>query len=357
MDRVIMYYNELLRSLNNNVQSRLKKIEGTKISGVDFENIVYDALIDIGVDEGQIQHSTQKFPDFVITDKETGRKFGLEVKKTDSKKWKVPGGSIFESLRNETDETYVIMAKLGGGFETRIRKYKECIEDLTVTHSPRFQINMELNEGEDYLTKNNAQDLLNMSEGPELNRRIRELLRSSKSTWYSEETTIAYSELSHEEKEKYLNDGVALFPEVVGRDYKNFTPWMVYKCLVWCGNVRDIFSAGGTVFYKGMYISAVMNRIISNFEKIAKRIIEMTVEEQVAYWGCVEVNNDEKLETWIDLVDSNLKFSTDLIKKNKLLSAFRNEDTESIKRKLNKLFIDELKTLAQNVWENNAPEV
>ena len=67
MDRVIMYYNELLRSLNNNVQSRLKKIEGTKISGVDFENIVYDALIDIGVDEGQIQHSTQKFPDFVIT--------------------------------------------------------------------------------------------------------------------------------------------------------------------------------------------------------------------------------------------------------------------------------------------------
>ena len=81
MDRVIMYYNELLRSLNNNVLSRLKKIEGTKISGVDFENIVYDALIDIGVDEGQIQHSTQKFPDFVITDKETGRKFGLEVKK------------------------------------------------------------------------------------------------------------------------------------------------------------------------------------------------------------------------------------------------------------------------------------
>lgn len=140
MDRVIMYYNELLRSLNNNVQSRLKKIEGTKISGVDFENIVYDALIDIGVDEGQIQHSTQKFPDFVITDKETGRKFGLEVKKTDSKKWKVPGGSIFESLRNETDETYVIMAKLGGGFETRIRKYKECIEDLTVTHSNDKQL-------------------------------------------------------------------------------------------------------------------------------------------------------------------------------------------------------------------------
>ena len=60
MDRVIMYYNELLRSLNNNVQSRLKKIEGTKISGVDFENIVYDALIDIGVDEGQIWLRSQK---------------------------------------------------------------------------------------------------------------------------------------------------------------------------------------------------------------------------------------------------------------------------------------------------------
>lgn len=355
MDKFITYHNELLKALNNNVQCKLETIERVekgKISGTDFENIVHDALLDIGVEEKQIQHSTQKFPDFIITDKDTGRKFGLEVKKTDSKKWKVPGGSIFESLRNEIDETYVIMAKLGGSYETRIRKYKECIEDLTVTHSPRFQINMELNEGMDYLTQNNAQDLLNMSEGPELNRRIRELLRTSKSTWYSEEAIVAYSDLSHEEKEKYLNDGVALFPEVVGGDYSKFTPWMVYKCLVWCGNVRDIFSAGGTTFYKGMYISAVMNRIISNFEKIAKRVMKMTVEEQVTYWKCAESQDEEKLGIWIELIENNLKLSNDLIKKNKALDIFRNEDSESIKRKMRKRFVDELENLANAFFDN-----
>lgn len=62
------------------------------------ENVTVEVLakicggMDIGFEGG--------FPgqDFVITDKETGRKIGLEVKKTDSKRWEVPGGSAFESI-------------------------------------------------------------------------------------------------------------------------------------------------------------------------------------------------------------------------------------------------------------------
>lgn len=53
-------------------------------------------------------------------------------------------GSIYESLKNDIDDTYIMMAKLGGDKpEVRLRRYEECIADLKVTHSPRFYLNME----------------------------------------------------------------------------------------------------------------------------------------------------------------------------------------------------------------------
>lgn len=66
---------------------------------------------------------------------------------------------------------------------------------------------MDLEEGEDYLTRNDAKDLLELS-GDDLNRKIRKLLRTQKSTWWSEGETTAFSDLSKEEKNIYLNEGV-----------------------------------------------------------------------------------------------------------------------------------------------------
>ena len=102
----------------------------------------------------QISHSTQKFPDFVIMDEQTGEKIGIEVKKTNDAKWEVQGGSIFESLKNDIENIYILMGKFGGTIpEARLKRYEECLQDLKVTHSPRFYINLDLKEGEDYLTQ------------------------------------------------------------------------------------------------------------------------------------------------------------------------------------------------------------
>ena len=97
--------------------------------------------------------------DFEEEDIQSGKKIGIEVKKTDSKKWEVIGGSIYESLKNDIDDTYIIMAKMGGDNpEVRFRKYEECIADLKVTHSPRFYLDMDLEKGRDYLSQNDAMD-------------------------------------------------------------------------------------------------------------------------------------------------------------------------------------------------------
>ena len=164
--KTMLAYLERLHSVTKDIESKLQNEKVgdktvKKMTGADFEEVVYDSLIKVGFKEKEISRSSQKFPDFVLEDPEDGDKMGVEVKKTDSAKWEVIGGSIYESLKNDIEDTYVLMAKLGGDKpEVRLRKYEECIDDLKVTHSPRFYLNLDLKEGEDYLTRNDAKDLL-----------------------------------------------------------------------------------------------------------------------------------------------------------------------------------------------------
>lgn len=325
-----------------------KKKEGKdigKLSGSDFEKVVYDSLIEAGFNKDSITYSTQKFPDFILEDKEDGVRVGVEVKKTDGVKWEVIGGSIYESLRNDVNDTYVLMAKLGGDKpEVRFRRYEECIADLKVTHSPRFYLNLDLEEGEDYLTKNNAKDLMVLP-GDELNRKIRQLLRTKKSTWWSGGETTSFSDLSKEEREIYLNEGIALFPQVFKGDYHEFTPWLVYSCFVWCGNVRDLFSAGGNKFVEelGIYVSAIMYRTLSNAKGIRQRILEMTDEEQKKVWGKTAETKEEGIETWIGLVEENIRISPDLIRNNMKLQRFQGSNDLEICLGVREIYINFLK--------------
>ncbi len=236
------------------------------------------------------------------------------------------------------------MAKLGGDKpEVRLRKYEECIDDLKVTHSPRFYLNLDLEEGEDYLTRNDAKDLLELS-GDELNRKIRKLLRTQKSTWWSEGKTVAFSDLPQEEKGIHLNEGIALFPEVFRGDYRKFTPWLVYSCFVWCGNVRDIFSAGGNKYVEDMhiYVSAIMYRALQNAENIRQRIVEMTEDEQIKFWGVSAEDISERIDKWLQLVEDNLKISGDLVTNNRKLSIYDNYEDEVICLSIKNVFMRKL---------------
>mgnify|MGYP000302306648 FL=1 len=199
---------------------------------------------------------------------------------------------------------------------------------------------MDLEEGEDYLTRNDAKDLLELS-GDDLNRKIRKLLRTQKSTWWSGGETTAFSDLSKEEKNIYLNEGIALFPEVFKGDYHNFTPWLVYSCFVWCGNVRDIFSAGGNKFIDDseIYVSAVMYRALENAQEIKLRIFDMTDEEMTKFWGSVIEDKVERVKYWLGLVQQNLRFSNDLMQNNLSLSIFNGMSVDKVKNELEKIYI------------------
>ena len=155
---------------------------------------------------------------------------------------------------------------------------------------------------------------------------------------------MAFADLPSEEKGIYLNEGIALFPEVFNGDYRKFTPWLVYSCFVWCGNVRDIFSSGGNRYVSSLqiYVSAIMYRALKNIGSIKQRIADMTKEEQDQFWGKSSENMDERLELWIGLVKENLKLSSDLIRNNKKLQLFEDYDDDQVCMSVKSSFIRKL---------------
>lgn len=326
-------FREMTENLQEKMRQEAKDGKVIKSTGAEFEKRVFHELRAVGIAPENITHSPQKFPDFVISIPETNEKIGIEVKKTDSDKWEVIGGSIYESLKNDTVETFIVMAKFGGEQpEVRIRRYKECIADLKVTHSPRVYLNMDLKEGQDYLTLHDSKDLTNLSDD-DLNRRIRQLLRTNKSTWWSGPETVSFSDLSPEEKDAYFVDGVVLFPEVFGGNYENFTPWLVYSCLVWCKNVRDVFSAGGNreiPEIDSILVSAVMYRTFEKISDIVQRIEELTEEEVNKFWKVRLAPDVDKKCFWLNLMKNNLRLSKQVIENNARLAMFHGYSNEEI---------------------------
>ncbi len=82
----ILAYIERLYGVTKNIEDKLQneKIgdkDVQKMTGADFENVVYDSLLEAGFEKEEISHSAQKFPDFVLEDLSDGEKIGVEVKK------------------------------------------------------------------------------------------------------------------------------------------------------------------------------------------------------------------------------------------------------------------------------------
>ena len=67
------------------IQTRAEIDDIKTMKGTEFEDVVFDALLQEGIKKENIFHSKQKFPDFVIIDEETREKIGVEVKKTNEK--------------------------------------------------------------------------------------------------------------------------------------------------------------------------------------------------------------------------------------------------------------------------------
>ena len=90
------------------------------------------------------------FPDIMTTNM-----YGVEVKSTNKDKWTSTGSSIVESTRSEdVERIYMLFGSLGSTPPSfKCRPYQECLKGIAVTHSPRYLIDMMLNDEENIFRK------------------------------------------------------------------------------------------------------------------------------------------------------------------------------------------------------------
>lgn len=208
--------------------------------------------------------SGAKFPDI-----QAEKYYGVEVKTTKRNSWKSVGSSIIESTRiDDVSEIYMLFAKLGGEFvEFRCRPYGSCLDTISLTHQPRYQIDMDLDGKK---KKNIFQKMkvdyetFRMLEEKEKIDKVQEYFRSIRKEgkemqwWIGTEEedkaipmTVSFlNDLKPCEKATYMARMFILFPELFSRNptkFKRAGLWLCTRNSMICSNIRDFFTAGGRV--------------------------------------------------------------------------------------------------------------
>lgn len=287
--------------------------------------------------------SGASFPDIVAKSF-----YGVEVKSTNKNHWKSIGSSILESTRNiNVEKIFLTFGKLGNPISFLSKPYEECLSGISVTHYPRYQIDMQLENGQTIFDKMGIKyDDLRKMTNPVLPvaQYYKSILKDGESLWWAQNEDIEnsysspiirlWTSLSNDEKNYYTIQGYALFPEILKfscpTKYQNFALWLVSKCSIVNTNIRDQFSAGGKVnittknkiFFK---MPAVFGRI-QKYKNCIKNVIETTKESILKeYWHISIIHND-RLEQWCKII-SNYAGNSEEEKSNiyQMLTAFFNE--------------------------------
>ena len=305
--------------LNVHAKKSSKKV--ATLLGRNLEPYVKDVMTDLAV--GTVFENTieliggQKFPDIIAK-----KYYGIEVKTTTQNHWKTTGNSLLESTRvDNVERIFMLFAKLASPIEFRCRPYEEVLSEVVVTHSPRYLIDMNLEQGKTIFDKIKIPyDALRKNENP-----IRPIvdyykskLKPGEELWWmdtennSKPSSIVikiWNNLSAREKQELKNRSMIYFPELFGNSNDKFgrlAIWLVTREAVVCPNVRDLFTAGGKsdcVIGSKMYqkVPRIFLNLFDNLPNIVEAIMQTSAFELSEYWE-IQTTDNTKLFDWIDLV-------------------------------------------------------
>jgi len=243
--------------------------------------------------------SGQKFPDIIAN-----TYYGVEVKSTKANHWKSTGSSIVESTRDiNVDDIYMLFGKLGGDIpEFRCRPYEEVLYDIAITHSPRYLIDMEIDNNDTIFAKmGTTYDDFRTS--PSAIEKVRHYYRDKakrnkklEMPWWITQENIDSSKsfnltlwktLSESIKDDLQIKCMILFPEALNpsRDrnkYNQIALWLCSYNQVIVQNIRDFYSAGGQITQvddkKITPVPQVFYRIVKYSDRIKKALENPTNE-------------------------------------------------------------------------------
>ena len=207
--------------------------------------------------------SGHSFPDIM-----TSKFYGVEVKTTKENKWTSVGSSIVETTRNPTVENiYMLFGNLGADPvpQFKLKPYQDCLCEINVTHSPRYLIDMSLQEKNmptifeklevPYDKFRNEENKIDIVRSYYIKKCIAK--NKKEMPWWVGKKTLEYTEareiptvrlfndLDTEEKNNLKAQMLILFPQVIKGDYSEAALWLCTHRYYLCMNIRDFFSAGG----------------------------------------------------------------------------------------------------------------
>lgn len=267
------FMNSAENYLNNKAKQHIDLYK--KCEGKELELLAEKALKEIAPStpfrpEDIILVSGAKFPDI-----QAGLYYGVEVKSTKSNSWNSTGSSIIESTRiPDISKIYMLFGKLGGTpAEFRCRPYEKCLSNIAVTHSPRYLIDMSLDDNQmanifdkmriDY-------DTFRLLDEKDKIQRVRQYYKQSRQNgskkqkfempwWIGEEESEEsspmvirfFSDIERMMQEDMIARMFILFTELFRNNYtakyKRAALWMCSRYSVIDNSLRDRFTAGGKI--------------------------------------------------------------------------------------------------------------
>lgn len=276
--------------------------------------------------------SGHAFPDILAA-----RHFGVEVKSTNKDKWTSTGSSIVESTRDDdVGRIYMLFGRLGSTPPSfKCKPYQECLCNIAVTHSPRYLIDMMLEEGNNIFVKmkTDYDTFRQMPENEKISQVRQYFINKAKDEdkvempwWMGETSSInlsIYSDKSTLEKTDMARRAFILFPAIYDKDssigYKQIALWLCNRYSVICHNVRDSFSAGGKVrTINGRQLSKpypnIVKRILDYREGIEALLTHPDsdiIADINEYWDS-SCDTCSYYPLWISIVEEHFKANSDL---------------------------------------------
>lgn len=226
------------------------------------------------------------FPDIDL--KVGDRLFGIELKSRNNGSWSTLGGSVIESISSDSyEEIYLLFASFNKkknetSYRVRYMPYWKAADAIKVTHSPRFQI--DLDNKESVFNSNEEYKEVRQMNDEDTIRFIHSKLNagSKKLTWYSNlDKSIPptdYSSLNQEKKKEIQAEALILFPidllktdknENAKANYHYLRDYMLTQHYILI--TRDNFSAGGQYEYKGVKFP----KIIRQYREYRNNILKL----------------------------------------------------------------------------------
>lgn len=220
------------------------------------------------VEYNQDAHS---FPDIVVQTPD--EKFGIEVKSSQSKNWETLGGSINESTKvMGLSEIFILFGKnIDQHIQVRIKAFSQCVKSVAVTHSPRYLIDMNLEDGADLFSQlNTSYTAVCAADSPFdiFKQYFKDKAKKSNTKfWFlsdeeNERTSETFQnlelrffkQLSFEEQQQLICEAIVLYPEdlfgFTHSKYENANLFFLSRNVI-SNSMRDNFSAGGKIEYFG----------------------------------------------------------------------------------------------------------